>query len=69
MENVYKTVELTGTSPDSIEDAVRNALSLTSQTVRNMKWFEITDLRGHIINNHVDKWQITLKLSFEVDRE
>ncbi|NLG17126.1 MAG: dodecin domain-containing protein [Fibrobacter sp.] len=69
MENVYKTVELTGTSPDSIEDAVRNAISLSAKTIRNMKWFEITDLRGHIDNNHVDKWQVTLKLSFEVDRE
>ncbi|NLP02885.1 MAG: dodecin domain-containing protein [Fibrobacter sp.] len=69
MENVYKTIELTGSSPDSIEDAVRNALSFSSRTIRNMRWFQISDLRGRIEGTHIDKWQVTVKLAFEVDQE
>lgn len=67
MDHVYKSVEITGSSTDSIEDAVRNAVTRTSHSVRNMRWFQVTEIRGSLDNNHVDKWQVTLKLSFDVD--
>ena len=67
-EDIYKIVELAGTSKTNIESAVQNALSKASQTIRNIKWFQITDTRGYIENNRVSYWQGTLKIGFNVDQ-
>jgi flavin-binding protein dodecin len=67
IEHVFKSIELIGTSPDSIEDAVRNAVSKSSHTVHNMKWFEILQIRGAVENNHLSQWQVTTKINFEID--
>lgn len=66
-EHVYKVVELTGSSAASIEDAVRNAIDRASRTVRNMRWFEVTDTRGHIEGNGIGHWQVTIKVGFTLD--
>lgn len=66
-EHVYKVVELTGSSSSSIEDAIRNAVSRASQTIRHMRWFEVTDTRGHIEGNTVGHWQVTIKVGFTLD--
>lgn len=68
-DHVYKIIELTGSSPESIEDAVRNAISRASSTVRNMRWFEVTDTRGHIDGDAIAHWQVTLKIGFTLDAE
>ena len=65
--HVYKTLELTGSSTSNIEDAVSNAVSKASQTVHNLRWFEVTDIRGEIENNAVAYWQITMKVGFTLD--
>ena len=65
--HVYKTIELTGSSTESIEDAIQRAVGKTAGTVRNLRWFEVTDTRGHIENGRVAHWQVTLKIGFTLD--
>ena len=67
-DHVYKKLELVGSSQKSIEDAVQNALSRAGQTVRNMRWFEVIETRGHIEENKIDHWQVTIKVGFTLDR-
>jgi flavin-binding protein dodecin len=66
-DKVYKLIELTGTSSNSIEDAVNGAIKKASETVHNMRWFSIEEVRGHIDTDHVDIWQVTVKVGFAVD--
>lgn len=66
-EHVYKKVELTGTSHEGVEDAVRNAIARASRTVHNMRWFEVVDIRGHIDGGEVAHWQVTVKIGFTLD--
>ena len=66
-EHVYKTLELTGTSTKSIEEAVRGAITKASKTVRNMHWFEVVETRGHVENGEVAHWQVTIKAGFTLD--
>ena len=65
--HVYKSIELTGSSQNSIEDAVNNAINRAAKTVRNMRWFVITETRGHIDDNKVNHWQVTLKVGFTLE--
>lgn len=67
MGNTYKKIELTGTSDTSVEDAVSTALAKASESVRNMRWFEITEIRGAVDGRNVSQWQVTLKVGFTVD--
>jgi dodecin len=66
-EHVYKIVELTGSSPKSIEDAVRNAVDRAGRTLRNLRWFEVIDMRGHIEDGAVGHFQVTVKVGFTLD--
>jgi flavin-binding protein dodecin len=66
-EHIYKKVELTGSSKTSIEDAVQNAITKASKTLRNVHWFEVVETRGYIENGKVDYWQVTLKLGFRLE--
>ncbi|MFQ5470532.1 MAG: dodecin [Gammaproteobacteria bacterium] len=66
-DHVYKILELTGSSPDSIEDAVNNAITRASTTVRNMRWFEVINTRGHIEDSRIAHWQVTIKVGFTLD--
>ena len=66
-EHVYKILELTGSSPTSIEDAVQNAIRKAAKTVRQMQWFQIMETRGHIADGNVAHWQVTLKVGFTLD--
>lgn len=65
--HVYKKIELVGSSPESIEDAVKNALSRASKTLRNMRWFEVTETRGHIEDGKIAHWQVTVNVGFTLD--
>ena len=66
-DHVYKLLELTGSSPSSIEDAVQNAISRAAKTIRNMHWFEVTETRGHIVGAKIAHWQVTLKVGFTLE--
>lgn len=66
-EHVYKTTELIGTSPKSIEHAVETALTRASKTVRNMRWLEVQQIRGHIDEGKLAHWQVVLKIGFTLE--
>ncbi len=65
--HVYKKLELVGSSPDGIEAAIQNALDRAAETVRNMRWFEVTETRGYIENGRVAYWQVTVKVGFTLE--
>ena len=64
---VYKKIELVGSSSNGIEDAVNNAITRAGKTIRNMRWFEVAELRGNLENNKVAHWQVTVKVGFTLD--
>lgn len=66
-EHVFKTIEITGTSLDSIEDAVRNAISKAGKSVHGLKWFEVSQIKGALEENHISQWQVSTRISFELD--
>jgi flavin-binding protein dodecin len=67
-DHVYKKIELVGSSTTSIEDAIRNAIETAAASVRNMRWFEVVETRGHIEEGKVAHYQVTLKIGFTVER-
>jgi hypothetical protein len=67
MGNTFKKIELTGTSETGLEDAIDSALAKAAESVRNMRWFEVTEIRGAIEKNKTSQWQVTVKLGFNVD--
>lgn len=67
-DHVYKKIELVGSSPTSIEEAVTNALARAQKTIRHLRWFEVVETRGHIVDGKVDHWQVTLKVGFTLDQ-
>lgn len=66
-EHIYKSIELTGSSTTSIEDAIRTAIEKASKTMRNIHWFEVLETRGHVDNGVVAHWQVTIKLGFTLE--
>ena len=66
-DHVYKKIEIVGSSPNGFEEAVQNALARAKKTVRNMRWFEVTETRGWIEDGQVRDWQVTLKVGFTLD--
>nr|WP_294850883.1 dodecin [uncultured Sphingomonas sp.] len=65
-DHVYKIIELVGSSPTGIEDAIQNAIARASSSVDNIRWFEVTDTRGHVENGEVSHYQVTIKVGFTV---
>lgn len=65
--HVYKLVELTGSSPTSLEEAIQNAIKMAGRTVRNLRWFEVVDIRGQIEGDDVAHYQVTLKVGFTIE--
>ena len=65
--HVYKTLELTGSSPTSIEDATSGAIAKASETIRNIHWFQLTETRGHVVDGKIAHWQVTLKLGITLE--
>jgi flavin-binding protein dodecin len=66
-DHVYKTIELTGSSQKSADDAIRIAIERASKTVHNLRWFKVSEIRGHIENAKIDYWQVTLDVGFTLD--
>lgn len=66
-DHVYKKIEITGSSRNGVDDAVRNAIGKASETVHNLRWFEVNEIRGHIERGQVDHWQVTVKVGFTLD--
>ena len=66
-DQVYKLIELTGTSTTSIEDAVNRAIKRAHKTIKNLCWFQVVETRGNINKGKVDHWQVTIKVGFSVE--
>lgn len=67
MSRTYKKLEIVGTSTNSIEEAISNAITECSSTVKHMDWFEVVETRGHIVDDKVAHYQVTLKIGFRVE--
>ncbi len=66
-DHVYKSVEITGTSSKSVEEAVQNAVRRASKSLHNLRWFEVAGVRGEIKDDKVVHWQVTTKIGFTLD--
>jgi dodecin len=66
-DHVYKKIELTGSSTTSIDDAIRNAIAKASETIHSLRWFEVSEIRGHIEDGSAAHFQVTVKVGFTVD--
>jgi flavin-binding protein dodecin len=64
--HTYKKLEVVGSSTESIEAAIENALAECAKTVNNMNWFEVIETRGHIVDNKVAHYQVTIKVGFRL---
>jgi hypothetical protein len=65
--HTYRVTEIVGTSPEGIETAIRNAVARAGETLRNLDWFEVTQVRGQIEGSEVAHWQVGLKVGFRLD--
>lgn len=68
-DHVYRIIDLVGSSETGIEDAINSAISKASNTIRHMRWFEVVETRGHIEDNKVAHYQVTLKVGFSIEDE
>ena len=66
-KHVYKILELTGSSPTSIEEAVAGAVAKAHETIRNIQWFEVIETRGHVVDGKIAHGQVTIKAGFTLD--
>ena len=65
-DHTYKHIEITGSSEAGTDEAIRNAISKASKTIKNMHWFEVVDTRGYIETGAVHYWQVTIKIGFRL---
>lgn len=68
-DHIYKKIELVGSSKESIESAAQNAIKKASDSVRNMRWMEVGEIRGHIVDGAIDHWQVGVKIGFTLEAE
>ena len=66
-EHTYKLVEIVGSSPHSVDEAISNAIERASQTLKHLDWFEVTEIRGHITDGKVAHYQVKLKVGFRLE--
>jgi dodecin len=66
-DHTYRIAELVGSSPHGVDAAIRNAVARANQTLRNIDWFEMTEIRGHLADGNVADWQVTVKIGFRLD--
>lgn len=67
MDHTYRVTEIVGSSPESVDQAVRNAVARANVTLRNLDWFEVTEIRGHIEGGEIAHFQVTVKVGFRLD--
>lgn len=66
-DHVYRIIEIVGTSPESVDHAIRSGIERAAATVRNLDWFEATEIRGHLVDGAVAHFQVTLKVGFRLE--
>ncbi|HEX4430972.1 MAG TPA: dodecin [Frankiaceae bacterium] len=63
----YRVSEIVGTSQESLDDAIRHGIARASQTLRNLDWFEVTEIRGHLENGNIEHYQVGMKVGFRLE--
>ena len=66
-DHIYKKIEIVGSSQTSIEDAVNNAVAKAAESVRNIRWVEVVETRGHVENQKITHWQVAVKIGFTLE--
>ncbi len=66
-DHVYKLIEVVGSSPESSDAAIKNAIAKASENIENLNWFEVIETRGHILDGKVGHYQVTLKIGFRLN--
>jgi flavin-binding protein dodecin len=66
-DRVFKKIEITGTSSKSIDEAIQNGVAKAAKTLRNLRWFEVVEIRGSVDGSNVGQWQVTMKIGFALD--
>lgn len=66
-ERTYRVTEIVGTSPENVDAAIRNAIRRAGQTLRHLDWFEVTEVRGQIVDGEVAHYQVGLKVGFRLE--
>ena len=66
-DHTYRVTEIVGTSAESVQQAIRNGVTRASQTLRNVEWFETTEIRGHVVDGEVGHFQVTMKVGFRLE--
>ena len=66
-ENTYKVTEIVGTSANGVDEAISNGVNKASKTLRNLDWFEVVGVRGHLVDGAIGHYQVTMKLGFRID--
>ncbi|MFI8191879.1 dodecin [Streptomyces sp. NPDC085946] len=67
--HTYRVTEIVGTSPDGVDQAIRNGIDRASRTLRNLDWFEVTQVRGQLDEGRIAHWQVGLKVGFRLEDE
>lgn len=67
--HVYKKIEVVGSSPNGVDDAIRNAIAQCDKTLKHLEWFEVVDTRGHIVDGQVAHFQVTLKVGLRIESD
>jgi len=67
MEHTYKHIELTGSSAESSDKAVQNAIEKAAESLKNIHWFQVIDTRGYVEEGTVKYWQVTIKVGFRIE--
>ena len=65
--HIYRIAEIVGTSPNGVDEAIRNAIGRANQTLRNMDWFEMSEIRDYLADGQVADWQVTVKIGFRLE--
>ena len=68
-EHVYSVSEIVGSSSEGVDDAIRNAVGRAAKTLRNLDWFQVTEIRGHLQDGDIGHFQVTMKVGFRLDDE
>ncbi len=66
-DHVYKKIDVVGSSKESVEDAIQQAVKRTSETVKRVEWFEVEEIRGHVVDGEVGHYQVVMKIGFRLD--
>ncbi len=67
MDHTYRVTEIVGSSPEGVDQAIRNGITRANATLRQLDWFEVTEIRGHLVDGEIGHFQVTMKVGFRLE--